>query len=154
MMTNIPKQFFSGCPEWRDQIPALIELPHGDDVRAVWENHAANCPACLKVLNEDLQFQRMFLNSPQPGRAHVANSVLEKIRQPGKHPFFRPIDIGLGLAGTIAGVVLGFQLSTATLTPETISSLLSDYEEVFVALENSANPDWASSIISSEEATE
>ncbi len=103
-----------GCSEWRNQIPSLIDLPAGDEVRAVWERHAADCPQCRAVLDEESKFRELFVHLPDPGPAYLAGRVMTAVREArGARQLFRLRDLVWATTGVVAGVVLGFWIAGA-----------------------------------------
>lgn len=97
-----------GCKEYRPQIQRLVELGADDPERILWERHSADCPECSKVLSDEMNLREDFASLEDPGPAYISSRVLSRIKRAEVQPIrIRIRDIGLGLAGTLAGVVLG-----------------------------------------------
>ncbi len=102
----------AGCAEWKDEIQALLDLPSNDPMRQAWESHAAECPACNAALADENRFHEMFDRLPDPGPAYVTGRVMRIVRSEKRRtgPFHK-WDILYGIAGSVAGVIIGFWLT-------------------------------------------
>lgn len=133
-----------GCEEWCSQIPMLLDLPEDDEVRTVWERHGDDCPLCRSILEDEARIKRMFAGLPDPGPAFIAGRIMSTVRGRNSNRIpFRTRDIGWGLAGGLAGVVLGVWLASvtaiqpakidpATYFEMTLSDMSDEMDDLFV----------------------
>lgn len=129
----------SGCIEWGDQIPTILELPEDDDVRRLWEKHAVECPHCKEALETERLMHAGFNSLPDPGHAMVANRVMNTIK--GKRfaaNSFRPRDLVYGAVSSVVGVLLGIGLTfeSAGIKTYTDTTPATYYEQIISNLEN------------------
>jgi len=140
-MTHRRNNITAGCPEWVDQVPALLELPEDDEVRMAWEQHTANCTSCRAVLYNEIRLRAQLEKLPDPGPARIANRVMHRIRGKERSYIpFRPRDLGWGLAGSLAGVLLGVWLAGAINTMPVQANPLSGYEQILSELTEGIDP--------------
>ena len=130
-----------GCTEWQDQIQSLLELPEGDEVRAVWERHADECTLCKEVLESELEIRAGMERMEYPGAAFISAKVMHRIRKKGTGAsMFRPRDLVYGLVASIAGVFIGFQIVAISDAQATQLSPTAALEQIIVDLDEGIDP--------------
>lgn len=138
---TIQRSNILGCEEWQDQIQSLLELPEGDEVRGVWERHASGCSLCREALEDEVMLRANMSRVAYPGPAFISSKVMQRIRKKGAgYGLFRPRDLAYGLAASIAGVFIGFQIvniSDAQLTPV---SPTATFEQIIVNFNEGIDP--------------
>ena len=154
-MMNKPKTTYpTGCREWRDQIPALLDWRRDDEIAALWRDHAARCPECRAALETEQALRADLKRLPDPGPAAIADNVMRRVRSLAPAPArFRARDLGLGLGGAVLGAALGFviaaapnRVANADVNPVAgyeyvLSDMAPDYDEFITELLTDAEAD-------------
>ncbi|MDP8239717.1 MAG: hypothetical protein P9X24_11560 [Candidatus Hatepunaea meridiana] len=145
----------TGCPEWSSKLPHLTSLSHDDPERIEWEQHAEDCRECKVVLQQELDLVRSLTVIHDPSPARISYSVMRKIRQRKETSIkVRPREVSWGLAGSLAGVLLGIWLAGVVPNGSTIAATNSSTEE-FVAFEDTIDQlIWEMSSISDNDVSE
>lgn len=112
MMKQSGKSMAPGCPVWAGKTHRLLGLAGDDPERLEWESHARECRLCGGVLADEASFQRALLALPDPGPARVADDVMRRVRSVHTRPLFRPRELAWGLAGSVAGVLIGLLMAS------------------------------------------
>ncbi len=140
-MQNKKRDISSGCAEWCDQVQAILDLPAEDEIRKAWEKHAASCEDCAALLESEKRLHAHLADLPDPGPARISQSVMNRIRlKERKQRLFRLRDLGWGIAGSVAGILLGILLANVSETKTTEATTVSGYEQMLTDLERDFDP--------------
>jgi len=125
-----------GCRIWQPQIERLLGLPDDDPERISWIRHTAECPACREALVREQQFAQQVVEMPEPERAEIADAVMRRIRARNRDALsVKPRDLAWGLAGSLAGVILGLWIAGSPPEP-TLYSSSDQYSSEFAELQD------------------
>jgi hypothetical protein len=135
------RSILPGCAEWSDQIQSLLELPEGDEVRGVWERHAGECSSCREMLEGEVELRGQMERMEYPGHAYIASKVMNRIRKKGAGAsMFRPRDLVYGLAASIVGVIIGFQIIDISEAQATQLSPTATFEQIITNFDEGIDP--------------
>jgi hypothetical protein len=133
-----------GCPEWRPRIGHLLGLATEDPDWIGWARHSSECAACRKALEAELRFRSLMSSIADPGRAMVSPAIMRRIRRRDPRAILRRHDLTWGLAGSLAGVILGILLTyTVFVAPESQATDDSQTSGVLTDEIDQAFGDWS-----------
>lgn len=121
-MTTDTSDIDSGCPSWKPEIRKVLGLSADDPDRVEWERHADSCPECRNVLQNEREFQRSYGSLLDPPPVFISAAVMNKVRRARDRAFrLRPGHLAWGMAGSLAGIVLGVYLAAWNLPQNSIA---------------------------------
>ncbi len=140
-MTRKKSKNITSCPEWSSQVQGLIDLPESDDVKSIWVKHTETCSECRSVLRLERHLGLLILQMKDPGPARTSAKVLRKIRSKRIDELsFQWKPLGLGFAGSIAGIFLGFWMFGAIDSMAMPENNAANFEQIISDFANGVDP--------------